>query len=262
MPEPLTLTVLSGLASAVSAAVTGLKFVFDLKNTPVDVTTCLGHVARVNKDLQYLISLRTSYAKNLESTPEVLTRVDGVIQDAYESIQSVGLLLEGCRREAHGGQTPFRGRMKWVLADSTAFQRRTGNLLAQQAAINVEITNLRRIEALQPLRSLASEISFENMGMIPLGRRRSSSKLSTGDRPGMKLPFLFVVESSSAICTDRLKTSDLLRRIHRRQTLRYRTTHPALRRQTIHHIPRNNQFLQTHISFTTQDQPNITPSRH
>jgi hypothetical protein len=114
--------------------------------------------------LQYLISLRTGYAKNLESTPEVLTRVDVVIQDAYASIQSVGLLLEGCRREAHGGQTPFKGRMKWVLADSTAFQRRTGNLLVQHAAILGEITNLRSIEALQPLRSLASEISFENWG--------------------------------------------------------------------------------------------------
>jgi hypothetical protein len=186
MPEPLTLSILSGLASAISASVTGIKFVFDLKNTPDDVQTCLELVARVNKDLQYLISLRTGYAKNLESTPEVLIRVDGVIQDAYQSIQSVGVLLEGCRKEAHGGQTPFKGRLQWVLADSTAFQRRTGNLLVQHAAINVEITNLRSFEALQPLRSLASDISFENLGMIPMGRRKSSSKLSGDDRPGMK----------------------------------------------------------------------------
>jgi hypothetical protein len=186
MPEPLTLSVLSGLASAISASVTGIKFVFDLTNTPVDVETCLDLVARVNKDLQYLISLRTGYTKSLGSTPEVLTRVDGVIQDACESIQSVGLLLEGCRKEAHGGEMPFRGRLKWVLADSTAFQRRTGNLLVQHAAINVEITNLRSVEALQPLRSLASEISFENFGMIPMGKRWTSSKLSNGDRPGMK----------------------------------------------------------------------------
>lgn len=185
MPEPLTLTVLSGLASAISSAITGIKFVFELKNTPADVKTCLDLVDRVNKDLQYLISLRTSYAKTLESTPEVLTRVDGVIQDGYQSIQSVGLLLEGCRTGAHGGQTPFRGRMKWVLADSAAFRFETVNLLVQHNTINVELTHLRNIEALQPLRSLASEISFENWGMIPMGRKRSSSKLSNGDRPGM-----------------------------------------------------------------------------
>lgn len=80
---------------------------------------------------------------------------------------------------------PFRGRMNWVLSGSAAFRDRTGNLQVQHNAIIGELTYLRNVEALQPLRK-ASEISFENLGMIPMGRRRRSSKLSNGDRPGMK----------------------------------------------------------------------------
>ena len=87
MPEPLTLAVVSGLASTISSSVTGIKFIFDLKNIPpVNVKTCLDLVARVNQDLQDLISLRTGYTKTLESTPDVLTRVDEVIQSAYKCI--------------------------------------------------------------------------------------------------------------------------------------------------------------------------------
>ena len=188
MPEPLTLTILTGLASSVSAVVNGLKFLFDLKNAPENVKACLHLIARVDKDLQCLISLRTNYVTNLDSMTEVLIRVDGVIHDAYESLQSVSILLEGCRREAHGGQTPFKGRVKWVLEDSAAFQQRTMDLSRQHATILHEITHLnlmRSVAALHPLRTSVSGISLENLGMIPLGKRRSSSNLSIGDRPGM-----------------------------------------------------------------------------
>jgi hypothetical protein len=139
MPEPLTLGVLSGVASVTSGVVTFSKFLYDLKNTPVDVKTCLDLVRRVDEDIQYAISLRGKNLKLLSDTPIELERLDRIIAAATESILDVGRLLEGCRREAHGGRVPIRGRMKWVLGDSTAFSRRTGNLQQQHAAINVEI---------------------------------------------------------------------------------------------------------------------------
>lgn len=179
MPEPLTLGVLSGVASVTSGVVTFSKFLYDLKNTPVDVKTCLDLVRRVDEDIQYAISLRGKNLKLLSDTPIELERLDRIIAAATESILDVGRLLEGCRREAHGGRVPIRGRMKWVLGDSTAFSRRTGNLQQQHAAINVEIAYLRQMEALKPLRDLSNNTTFENADLMSMSsRRRSSSRLS------------------------------------------------------------------------------------
>jgi hypothetical protein len=179
MPEPITLGVISGLASATSGIVTFSKFLYDLKNTPIDVKTCLDLVRRVDEDIQYAISLRGKNLKLLSDSPIELDRLDRIISAATESILDVGRLLEGCRREAHGGKVPIKGRMKWVLGDSTAFSRRTGNLQQQHAAINVEIAYLRQMEALKPLRDLSNNTTFENADLMSMSsRRRSSSRLS------------------------------------------------------------------------------------
>jgi hypothetical protein len=190
MPEPLTLGVLSGVASVTSGVVTFSKFLYDLKNTPVDVKTCLDLVRRVDEDIQYAISLRGKNLKLLSDTPIELERLDRIIAAATESILDVGRLLEGCRREAHGGRVPIRGRMKWVLGDSTAFSRRTGNLQQQHAAINVEIAYLRQMEALKPLRDLSNNTTFENTDLMSMSsRRRSSSRLSVLNNGDLTLVF-------------------------------------------------------------------------
>jgi len=201
MPEPITVAVASGLASAVNAAVTFARFAYELKNTPTDVKTCLDLVARVNEDIQYAITLRAKNLKQLSMTPETLNRLDRIISQASDSIMDVGRLLEGCRREAHGGKVPFQGRMRWVLGDSTAFSRRTANLQQQHAAINAEIAFMRQLEALQPLRDLASNTTFENaelLSMSPISRRRSSSRLSSFGDGGMNI-FLSVRKTRSDV---------------------------------------------------------------
>jgi hypothetical protein len=197
MPEPITLGVLSGLASATSGIVTSFKFVYDLKNTPVDVKTCLDLVRRVDEDIQYAISLRGKNLKLLSDSPIELDRLDRIVAAASESILDVGRLLEGCRREAHGGKVPIKGRMKWVLGDSTAFSRRTGNLQQQHAAINVEIAYLRQMEALKPLRDLSNNTTFENADLMSMGsRRRSSSRLSAYEDGNL---ILVLVSTSSRL---------------------------------------------------------------
>jgi hypothetical protein len=178
MPEPTTVAVLAGISTAVNSYVTLAKFVYELKNTPVDVKTCLDMVARVDEDMQYAISLRGKNLQRLSSTPDELKRLDRIISSANQSILDVGRLLEGCRREAHGGQVPMMGRMRWVMGDSTAFGRRTANLQQQHAAINTEIGFLRQIEALQPVKDfLTSQTIFENPELLSMGRRKSYSKL-------------------------------------------------------------------------------------
>lgn len=169
---------LSNIGSSISSAISLARFILDLKNTPTDVKTCLDLLSRVNEDLQDLISLRSKHLKQLSTTPDNLKRLFRIIVAANESILDVGRLLEGCRAEANGGQVPLKGRMKWVLGDSTAFMRRTGNLQQQHAAINVEIQYLRQLELNQSSRNLSPTTVFENPELFSLGRRRSSSKLS------------------------------------------------------------------------------------
>lgn len=197
MPEPTTVAILSGIGTAINTTVTFARFVYELKNTPVDVKTCLDLVSRVDEDIQYTISLREKHLKHLSSTPEVLKRLDRIIASANQSILDVGRLLEGCRKEAHGGQVPMKGRMKWVMGDSTAFARRTANLQQQHAAINVEIGFLRQLEALQPVKDfVTSNTTFENTELLSMGRRKSTSKLSASYvEIGMHSSFIILVLS-------------------------------------------------------------------
>jgi hypothetical protein len=177
MPEP-AIAVIASLASAINASVTFAKFVYEIKNTPTDVKTCLDLVRRVDEDIQYVISLRQTHLKHLSSNPDKLKRLDSIIASANQSILDVGRLLEGCRREAHGGQVPMKGRMKWVMGDSTAFARRTANLQQQHAAINVEIGFLTQLESLQPIKDfITTNTTFENPDLFPVNRKRSTSKL-------------------------------------------------------------------------------------
>jgi hypothetical protein len=184
MPEPITTAVVSGLASVVNTAVTFARFAYDIKNTPTDVKTCLDLVCRVDEDIQFAINLRAQHLKQLSTNPETLRRLDRIIVQARESIIDVGRLLEGCRREAHGGKVPIQGRVKWVLGDSMAFSRRTANLQQQHAAINAEIAYMRQIEGLKPLRDLTASTVFENAELLSMSRKRSSSRLSVFSESG------------------------------------------------------------------------------
>jgi hypothetical protein len=186
MPDPATATLISGVNTALSATLTIIKFIHELKSTPTDVKTCLDLVSRVDEDIQYAIALRGKHLRHLSSTPDELKRLDRIIASATESILDVGRLLERCRREANGGQVPIAGRVRWVLGDSTAFSRRTANLQQQHAAVNGEITHLRNLGALQPVRDiLVSNTTFENPELLSMGRRKSASRLAECGQVGM-----------------------------------------------------------------------------
>lgn len=188
MPDPFTITVGSGLTAAVNAAFIFTRFIYEIKNTSKDVKTCLDLVRRVDEDIQYTISLRAQHIKQLSRNPETLRRLDSIIKSACESILDVGRLLEGCRKEAHGGTVPIQGRVKWVLSDSVAFSRRTANLQQQHAAINIEIAYMRQLEALKPLSELANKNIFENPELLSMSLKRSSSRLSLFSAPDTPPP--------------------------------------------------------------------------
>lgn len=167
----------SAAFGSIGTTITVLRFVWDVKNTPVDVKTFLDLVNRVDEDLQYAISLRVKHLKLLSESPIELRRLDRIIETANESILDVARLLEPCRREAHGGKVPMIGRIKWVLGDSTAISKRTANIQQQHAAINVEIAYLRTLESLQPLEQMVENTTYENMKLFA-SRGRSPSRTS------------------------------------------------------------------------------------
>jgi hypothetical protein len=184
MPE-VVLAVLSAIGSTVASVVTFARVIFDIKNTRTDVKTCLDLVQRVDQDIQYAISLRTKNLKLLSENPDELRRIDGIIGAATDSIMDVGRLLEGCRPEAHGGRVPFRGKVKWVLGDSTAFLRRTGNLQQQHAAINIEIAYMRKLGPLKASADPVTNTIFENTELLWMERKRNPSKVSVLDEIGI-----------------------------------------------------------------------------
>jgi hypothetical protein len=184
MPE-VVLAILSGIGSTVASVVTFSRVLFDVKNTRTDVKTCLDLVQRVDQDIQYAISLRTKNLKLLSEAPDELRRIDGIISAATESILDVGRLLEGCRPEAHGGRVPFRGKVKWVLGDSTAFSRRTGNLQQQHAAINIEIMYMRGLEPPKTSQDPGTNTIFENTELFWMEQEQSSSKISSPEEIGI-----------------------------------------------------------------------------
>lgn len=173
MPDPIALGVVSGLSAAASAIVTSSKFIYDLKNTPVDVKTCLDLVHRVDADINFAIKLRDRYLDLLAENPGDLKRLDQIIATAEQSILDIGRLLEGCRAEVYGGHVPLKGRMRWVLGDSAAFKMRTGNLQQQHNTILHEITYLRTLDGKKCIKELRPNTTFENWGSILMRREES-----------------------------------------------------------------------------------------
>lgn len=163
--------VFSNLASTFTSSLAIAIFIKDVKNTPVDVRTCFNLTARVETDLNYLLALRTQHQKFLATQPSALSRLDSIILSTRQAIHDACRLLEGCREEVYGsegGYIPIKKRMKWVLGDSGAFVRRTGNLQQQHVSVLGEIQWLRSIEVVKPLEELVSagNTTFENLELM------------------------------------------------------------------------------------------------
>jgi hypothetical protein len=173
-------SLVSNVTSSISSSLTIAKFVSDLKNTPTDVKTCFDLTARIDTDLQYLISLRSKHEKYFLTVPDNLDRLDHVIYSARQSLLDICMLLEGCRKEIYErGKIPFSSKMRWVLGDSGAFTRRTVNLQQQHAAMNVEIAFLRQIDLLKPLERMATT-TFENVELLSMESKKKNRNFEKG----------------------------------------------------------------------------------
>src|SRR5262245_27502615 len=94
----------------------------DLNQVPTTIQKCLELVETCHSDLCDLIELRNEYLQLLQSQPKVLDRMNNIITQAHQGLAEVCALVEKCRPEAHGGRTPLRSRINWLLVDSNLFK--------------------------------------------------------------------------------------------------------------------------------------------
>jgi hypothetical protein len=167
MPDPITVTVLSGFSSAATAAITCSTFVINLKNCPQDVKTCFSLVKRVWDDVHYALHLRTKHRALLSQRQAEASRIDSVIQSAMQSVQDIGVLVERVRADATTKKIDLVKKLRWIAGDSSSFVARTSNLQAQHSAILTEIAYLRNLEMIEPLvDALGATTSFENIDVL------------------------------------------------------------------------------------------------
>ncbi|KAF8852563.1 hypothetical protein BDZ45DRAFT_730080 [Acephala macrosclerotiorum] len=169
-------SVFSNVASTIVSSLHLATFVKDLKNTPLDVKTCIALTTLISTDLQYLIKLRSlpSNITYLSQNPDLAARIDNIIISTQEAILDVCRLLEGCRQDVYeGGNVPLKERMRWVLGDSMAFKRREGNLQGVHRAALSEVGFLRMRESAGETVSKVIEcVSFENLELLEMKHRR------------------------------------------------------------------------------------------
>lgn len=167
MPEPITLTILSGLSGAATAALSCSTFVINLKNCSEDVKTCFDLVQRVWDDVHYALHLRTMYRGLLLKRPAEASRIDSVVQSAVKSVQDVGILIERVRTDETTKKFGLGNRLRWISGDSSSFVARTINLQAQHRAILTEITYLRNLDMMVPIvDALDTTVSFDNLDVL------------------------------------------------------------------------------------------------
>lgn len=182
MPIPPDLGMFSGVGSTIVSTLTIASFIKDLKNTPLDVKTCIALTTLINTDLDYLIKLRStpSNVSYLSQNPDLSRRIDNIIISTQQAILDVGRLLEGCRQEVYGrASVPVKERMKWILGDSMAFKRREGNLHGVHRAVLNEVGFLRMRESAGETVSRVIEcVTFENVDLLEMAHKRREKRLT------------------------------------------------------------------------------------
>ncbi|RSL44026.1 hypothetical protein CEP51_016286 [Fusarium floridanum] len=112
------------------------------------VSSCIELVRTCHYDLQHLVHLRNQHATLL--LPAAVERIDGIIEAAQQCHERVDRLVEKCRPEAHGGKTPLRSKMRWILADSLDFESQQPLLHCHHAAVLAELNFVRQVVLAAP----------------------------------------------------------------------------------------------------------------
>ncbi|KAI8715908.1 hypothetical protein NCS52_01099700 [Fusarium sp. LHS14.1] len=112
------------------------------------VSSCIELVRTCHYDLQHLVQLRNQHATLL--LPTAVERIDGIIEAAQQCHERVDRLVEKCRPEAHGGKTPLRSKMRWILADSLDFESQQPLLHCHHAAVLAELNFVRQVVLATP----------------------------------------------------------------------------------------------------------------
>ncbi|KAI8663039.1 hypothetical protein NCS56_01109200 [Fusarium sp. Ph1] len=112
------------------------------------VHSCIELVRTCHYDLQHLVQLRNQHATLL--LPAAVERIDEIIEAAQQCHDRVDRLVEKCRPEAHGGKTPLRSKMRWILADSLDFESQQPLLHCHHAAVLAELNFVRQVVLAAP----------------------------------------------------------------------------------------------------------------
>lgn len=112
------------------------------------VSSCIELVRTCHYDLQHLVQLRNQHTNLL--LPAAIERIDGIIEAAQQCHERVDRLVEKCRPEAHGGKTPLRSKMRWILADSLDFESQQPLLHCHHAAVLAELNFVRQVVLAAP----------------------------------------------------------------------------------------------------------------
>ncbi|KAJ4327757.1 hypothetical protein N0V84_001866 [Fusarium piperis] len=183
------------------------------------VRSCIELVRTCHYDLEHLVQLRNQHATLL--LPAAVERIDGIIEAAQQCHDRVDRLVEKCRPEAHGGKTPLRSKMRWILADSLDFESQQPLLHCHHAAVLAELNFVRQVVLAAPTMGDQKEeetapepavvsSTFSNIAL--LGDVFDTISLATYDpttSPPLPSPSINTTSSSDAVNPQRLSSPAL-----------------------------------------------------
>ncbi|KAL6835701.1 hypothetical protein J3E69DRAFT_373011 [Trichoderma sp. SZMC 28015] len=123
---------------AVSVAIDGENISNDMRRSLELVRTC-------NQDLQDLIRLRNEHLRLLEKQPQILERLNSIIEKVHNGLLDASRIVEKYRPELHSGKKSLQTQIAWAHRDSQEFQAMGPTMSQHNATILAEISFLRSL---------------------------------------------------------------------------------------------------------------------
>lgn len=123
---------------AVSVAIDGENISNDMRRSLELVRTC-------NQDLQELIRLRNEHLSLIEKQPQILERLNSIIEKVHNGLLEASRIVEKYRPELHSGNKSLKTQISWAHRDSQEFQAMGPTMSQHNATILAEISFLRSL---------------------------------------------------------------------------------------------------------------------
>ncbi|KAJ4865558.1 hypothetical protein T069G_02088 [Trichoderma breve] len=123
---------------AVSVAIDGENISNDMRRSLELVRTC-------NQDLQELIRLRNENLRLLERQPQILERLNSIIEKVHNGLLDASRIVEKYRPELHSDKKSLSSQIAWAHRDSQEFQAMGPTMSQHNATILAEISFLRSL---------------------------------------------------------------------------------------------------------------------